>query len=505
MKSFLSFLFVALGVALSICLTQSVTVVQAQSPAIATIKFNSCGCETKPLPDVIATVNGAPIKSSELEEAVRLDVEQAQKAVIDARGRELDYQINSKLAEMEAKKRGVTVGQLMQQEVVKKVPEPTDAECQAFYDDNKANLGGNFNELKAGIANYIRQQRQQAEAEKFAYRLRGAADLKILVAEVTPPQNDSERSRVLATINGTPITSGDIEDSLKPLIFNVQQQVYGIRLNVLGAKVNDTLLLQEAKKRQIEPIALLNTEVVQKTKKITDEDAKKFYDENKAKLTGDFPALKDQIIGYLQQQESDKTTAAFAEQLRKGAAIQIFLPPPVSPVFKIATDDRPSKGNPNAPVTLIEFSDYQCPTCAQTQPMIEAAIAKYGDSLRVVVRNYPLIKHPNAFRAAEASEAARAQGKYWEYIAILYQNQNALTDDKLKEYASRLGLDRKAFDAALASGQYTEKVQRDIDDGNYLGITGTPTIFINGRRLTAVTAESINGGIDAVLKDLGRK
>src|SRR5581483_1915858 len=171
----------------------------------------------------------------------------------------------------------------------------------------------------------------------------------------------------------------------------------------------------------------------------------------------------------------------------------------------IATDDRPSKGNPNAPVTLIEFSDYQCPTCAQTQPMIEAAIAKYGDSLRVVVRNYPLIKHPNAFRAAEASEAARAQGKYWEYIAILYQNQNALTDDKLKEYASRLGLDRKAFDAALASGQYTEKVQRDIDDGNYLGITGTPTIFINGRRLTAVTAESINGGIDAVLKDLGRK
>src|SRR5262249_31881535 len=153
------------------------------------------------------------------------------------------------------------------------------------------------------------------------------ADLKVLVADVSAPRSAADRSRVFATVNGSPITSDDVEDSLLPLIFNVQQQVYSIRFNILGAKVNDILLFQEAQKRNVQADALLNTEVTQKTKKVSDDDAKKFYDDNKASLNGDFTAIKPQIVEYLEQQESDKAAAAYVQQLRKGANIQVFLPP----------------------------------------------------------------------------------------------------------------------------------------------------------------------------------
>ena len=112
----------------------------------------------------------------------------------------------------------------------------------------------------------------------------------------------------------------------------------------------------------------------------------------------------------------------------------------------------------------------------------------------------PLSQHTEAFKAAEAAEAAREQGKYWEYIQTLLSNQSALTVDKLKGYASELALDRTRFDNALDSGKFTESVQRDLEDGMKLGINGTPTIFINGRRVTAKGHDDLKATIDAAIK-----
>jgi protein-disulfide isomerase len=153
-------------------------------------------------------------------------------------------------------------------------------------------------------------------------------------------------------------------------------------------------------------------------------------------------------------------------------------------------------------VTIVEFTDYQCPSCAYTQPIIEDILKEYGDRLRLVVRNFPLDQHQNAFKAAEAAEAAREQGKYWEYIAILFHNQSALGTDKLKEYATQLGLDRAKFDAALDSGRFAERVQQDIQDGMKLGIDSTPTVFINGRKMQdQKNHDSIKAAVESALKD----
>jgi protein-disulfide isomerase len=180
--------------------------------------------------------------------------------------------------------------------------------------------------------------------------------------------------------------------------------------------------------------------------------------------------------------------------------VRTFLAAPVAPVYKIATDGQPSKGNPAAAVTVVEFTDFQCPSCAATYPLIERIAAEYGDRVRFVVRDYPLDMHPDARKAAEAAEAAREQGKYWEYVALLYQNQSALTADKLKEYASRVGLDRAKFDAALDSGQFADNVRRDVHDGERAGVNGTPTLFVNGVRVERATYEALKAAIDTALK-----
>jgi protein-disulfide isomerase len=466
---------------------------------------NPCGCEDKPLPEVLAVVNGVRITRQDIAPQTQQRIEQLQQGVTEARKRELNLQINSLLLDAEARKRGITTTKLLEDEVIAKFIHPTDAEVQTFFDQNKSRIEAQagrpveLKEVKENILDYLREQRQQDEAKKLADRLRAAADVKVLVPEATPPSTPADRSRLLATVNGRPITSADIEDSLRPLVFSVQEQVYGLRKNDVDLKINDALLSQEAQKRGITTDALLGAEVTSKVPAVTDAQAQAFFDQNKERLNGDFAQLKPQIVQYLQSQEALKTETAFAARLRQAASVQTFLTAPEPPRFDISTDDQPSKGNPNAPVTVVEFTDFQCPSCAQTHPVVERLAAEMGDRVRVVLRDFPLTMHADAFKAAEAAEAAREQGKFWDFIAILYRNQSSLQVDKLKEYATALGLDRAKFDAALDGGKFKEKVQRDLIDGQRLGVNATPTLFVNGVR-TERTYEALKAAVEAALK-----
>jgi protein-disulfide isomerase len=174
-------------------------------------------------------------------------------------------------------------------------------------------------------------------------------------------------------------------------------------------------------------------------------------------------------------------------------------------MFNIAIDDRPWKGGANALVTIVEFTDYECPSCGATQPVLEEVVKEFGEKVKLVVRNYPLGQHTHAFKAAEASEAAREQGKYWEYASLLFSNQKALEINNLKEYATRLGLDRAKFDAALDSGRFAGKVRRDLADGDKIGVDSTPSVFINGKRARERSKEALKTAIEAALKESNKK
>jgi protein-disulfide isomerase len=455
-----------------------------------------CACEDKPLPEILGVVNGVKITRQDLSPETRTRVEELQRQVIEARQRELDLQIDSILLESEAKKRGVTPSQIIKDEVIAKVTAPTDAEAQAFYEQNKDKIKTEFKDEKQNILDYLRYQRQQEQAQKLAERLRATAQVKVL----GKPSTDGDRARVLATVNDKQITMNDIENSLRPLIFNVQEQVYALRKQDLELRVNDILLTQQAQKKGVTTRALLDTEVSAKVPAVTDADAQAFYDQNKDRISGEFAQLKPQIIQYVKEQKEDEATRAFAAQLRRASTIQINLTKPESPAFTIATDDQPAKGTAKASVTIVEFTDFQCPSCALQHPVMERIVSEFGDRVRFVVRDFPLSQHAEARKAAEAAEAAREQGKYWEYVSVLFRNQPALGVDKLKQYATEVGLDRAKFDTALDSGKFAEQVQRDLVDGRKLGINGTPTIYINGKRISDNSYESVKAAIEAALK-----
>jgi protein-disulfide isomerase len=462
--------------------------------------IEDCACESQILPETAAIVSTVKITSNDIKKATRQAVSELQRQVIEARKNELDLTINSRLLAMEAKKRGLPITKLLEQEVVAKVKPPTPAEAQAFYDQNKARIKEEFKDVAEEITAYLLDQRQRLEAKRFADELRQASETKVLIAEVTPPTNQAERARILATIKGEPITSGELEDSLKALIFDVQEKVYKLRKDELDLTINDILLAQEAQRRKITTNALLDAEV--KPQPVTDEQARAFYEENKERVSGDFAQTKDAIRRYLEQVAVRQAERAFVEKLRAAASIQVFLVAPESPIFSISTADQPSLGNANAPVIVIAFTDYQCPSCAAMHPSLERLVKEYGDKVRLVTRDFPLTQHSEAFKAAEAAEAAREQGKYWEYIHVLMRNQSALGVEQLKSYATELGLDRARFDSALDTGKFKETIQTDVDEGLKLGLNATPTIFINGRRVAVKGYEELKASVEAALKSL---
>jgi protein-disulfide isomerase len=478
----------------------------ANTPAAAQVAVvEDCGCEAMPLPEVLAVVNGVKLTPRDLSQQVRDRVEELQRQVVEARRVELDLQINSILLEAEAKRRGVTTTKVLEDEVVAKTTAPTEADALAFYNQNRERIEAQagsaveLKDVKENILAHLRAERQQELAGKLSDRLRAAANVKVLVKEVTPPKTEADRARVFATVNGTKITSADIETSLMALIYGVQEEVYRLRQRELDLKVNDTLLAHEAQKKQLTMRALLDAEVDSKVTAATDAQALEFYNQNKDRIEGDFAKTKDQIVRYLAEVEGRKLLVALAERLRKDAGVQTFLAAPVSPIFQIATDDQPSKGGVKAAVTIVEFTDFQCPSCAQVQPVLDRLVSEYGGRVRLVARDYPLPQHAEAFKAAEAAEAAREQGKYWEYTAKLFGNQSALGVDNLKRFATEVGLNRAKFDAALDGSKFNAAVRRDLFDGQKVGVNGTPSLFINGRRVSDRSYDGLKAAIDAAL------
>jgi protein-disulfide isomerase len=168
----------------------------------------------------------------------------------------------------------------------------------------------------------------------------------------------------------------------------------------------------------------------------------------------------------------------------------------------VKTDGDPQIGPDNAKVTIVEFSDFQCPYCKRFRDeTLNVLVEKYGDDIRFVYRDYPLPSHPQAQKAAEAAECADEQGKFWEMHDLLYSNQESLSDDLYTVFAAQLGLDTQKFNDCLSSNKYAEEVAADLQDGQAYGVTGTPTFFVNGQVL--VGAQPVSAFEALIDQELG--
>jgi predicted DsbA family dithiol-disulfide isomerase len=249
----------------------------------------------------------------------------------------------------------------------------------------------------------------------------------------------------------------------------------------LNGLLEEKLLTAEAAKRGISKQELVQAEVERKTVPPTDQEVAAFYEANKERINGAFNDIAPQILGYLLDQKRDATFNAFITGLKRDYKVEYLLE---TPRAEIATAGHPSHGPANAPVTIVEFSDFECPFCKNLFPVMKLVENTYADKVRVVYRQFPLTTlHPNAQKAAEASLCAHDQQRFWEFHDAMFQDQSNLTVSALKEKAAKLKLDEAAFSSCLDSGKHVETVRKDVAEGVRLGITGTPATFINGRYL----------------------
>jgi protein-disulfide isomerase len=231
--------------------------------------------------------------------------------------------------------------------------------------------------------------------------------------------------------------------------------------------------------------ALLDAEITSKVGLVTEQEIEKFYQEKKAQIKGEQAQVREQIRAFLQNQKLAAKREEFLTSLRSQAKIVDNLKPPAAARVEVSVDGAPFRGLANSPVTIVEFSDFECPFCKRAHPTLMQLLEKYAGKVKLVYRDFPLESiHPQARRAAEAARCANDQGKFWDYYDTLFTESPKLAPDDLKRYAAQAGIDVKKFDDCLSGGVHKTALQKDIDEGTRLGVTGTPAFFINGRPLT---------------------
>ncbi len=322
-----------------------------------------------------------------------------------------------------------------------------------------------------------------------------------------PGQPKQDPKTPVAKIGGQTITAGELDDAVKKDLAQLDQQYqeqrYQIRRNQLESMLRQKAFDEKAKAKGITREELVNQEIVAKIPDPSDEECKALYDRAKAggQQLPPYDQVKPQIVQFIKNQKAQTALADYYDQLKKELNVEMLLPPYVAP--KVAVDaSGPSKGPATAPITIVEFSDYECPFCVRAEPTVKNVLAAYPNKIKLVYRDYPLPMHKKAPKAAEAAHCAGDQGKYWEMHDKLFAANGKIDVPDLKAAAREIpGIDGGKFDQCLDSGEKAKEVQKNQKAGEDVGVTGTPAFFINGRALAgAQPEEAFKAIIDEELK-----
>jgi protein-disulfide isomerase len=309
----------------------------------------------------------------------------------------------------------------------------------------------------------------------------------------TPPGN-------VAMVDGEAVTYAQLDEAAAAQLVRLKTQVSDARKKALDQLIDDQLIEGAAEAAGQSTKEWVEAEIDGKVKEPTDEDGQAFWDKNPRSRNIPYERVQEKVMEHLKGQGKTERRAEVVASLRENAGVEVFLQP-LRFAVELVDGDPAKGGGSDAPIQIVEFSDFQCGFCNKVLAALNEVESTYGDKVNVTFKHFPLGFHKDAPKAAEAASCAGDQGKFWEMHDELFENQKALGEDKLAGYAEAIGLDAEKFAGCIEDGTYTDKVAADMAAGQAVGVSGTPAFFINGRFVNgALPFEVFKEVIDEELK-----
>jgi protein-disulfide isomerase len=316
-------------------------------------------------------------------------------------------------------------------------------------------------------------------------------------------QNDNHtynRDEVVAVVNGQRITLKELDDLSGPELYNLQEKIYNLRKRALNNLITKSLIEAEAKVRGV-TTEQLRKQLMPETVEVKQSEIEEIYNLNANRFANlSEEEAKQRIKLDLENRAKFDAFQASLARIRDKSKVEVLLQEPAVPIVKVS-DSGPSKGSENAPVTIIEFSDFQCPYCKQASSTLRQVVESYAGDVKLVFKHLPLPIHQHAFKAAQAAVCAGQQGKFWEYHDLLFESSSDLSAEAFNRFAVQLGLKTTEFKSCLDSEFSRNAVMRDLQEARQSGIQSTPIFVVNGKVLRgARSSEEFKMAIDQELK-----
>ena len=303
---------------------------------------------------------------------------------------------------------------------------------------------------------------------------KGAWILSAIAVLTSPAQAQRLASPSLATVDGVTITADDLDAVIGSVTWPLDERLYQIRQQALDALIKQRLLEREAARRKISLQSLIDTEVTAKVIPVADQEI-----DGKVKTASG--QSRDEIRKALTKEKVAAELTKFVASLERQSAVRVLLDAPQAPRSLLEPAQAPSKGPANAPVTIVEFTDFHCSHCREAEAVLKQVLASYP--VRLVHRDLPLENvHPHAREAHEAARCAEVQGRFWPFRDLLFGGEPR-SGEALKASVRSANLDPAAYDRCVAAGSSRAAIDADLADAKRLGVKTTPTFFVNGREL----------------------
>jgi len=309
-----------------------------------------------------------------------------------------------------------------------------------------------------------------------------------------------DSSPLVGRLDDTTWTEDDMRRQIALALYQQENSFYRLEKNWIEKKVRNVFFDQAAKQVGLSRKDWEKREIDDQIASATESELRQFIKDHVSPSEASKPETIKRISESLARQNHAKKVDDVYQKLLKQHHLDILLAKPSAPhINAVYPADTPLKGASQAPVTIVEFSDFQCPYCKAVQPILHRIEEQiYPGKIKLAARQFPLPFHPRARPAAEAALCAQEQGKYWEYRDKLFEKQELLDDD-FKRYAKELKLNSSRFDQCLAEHRYAGRVEQEIKEGHDIGVSGTPTFFVNGRPVVGASFENFKEAIDEEL------